>query len=165
MKKEIVFFVVLLFVVVIAVTIMTMSTSIKKSHKNNGESSEMNFVDEEFETAEDKIKEYNQSFGSNIGTDFDERDGNAVKAFINKVIEENNKANNDDKILLHFESWKGNADSNGDETSTQRVYNCIGDANSTYKLVVDEYTEEGKIKKVSIIWVSGTGYTRRPIQS
>ena len=123
----------------------------------NGETEKMPTNTEKVVLSEKQIEAYNKSFGPRTGTDEDKRNGENVKKFIEKIIETNNKTTNDDDlILLHFESWKGTADSNGDEESTKRVYDCIGDERSTYKIIVDEYTEDGKIKKVTIKWLSGT---------
>ncbi len=109
------------------------------------------------DTKQDEITRYNQSFGLKIGTDSDSRNGNSVKALVSKIMNENKKITNpDDLIILHFESYKGKADSDGSEESTQWVYDCIGDELSTYQIIVDEYTEEGKIKKLTIKWQSGT---------
>ena len=124
---------------------------------NNGENENLPTNTEKVVLSEKQIEAYNKSFGPRTGTDEDKRNGENVKKFIEKVIETNNKTTNDDDlILLHFESWKGTADSNGNEESTKSVYDCIGDERSTYKIIVDEYTEEGKIKNVTIKWLSGT---------
>lgn len=155
MKKGIIIAIVILLIIII-LAVLIFGFNKEGSNINLDGNSQQN-IEEQEESKEEKIKKYNQSFGSKIGTDSDTRNGNSVKSLVSKIMDQNRESTNmDDLIVLHFESWKGSADSNGSEESTQRIYECIGDEYSTYQIIVDEYTEEGKIKKLTIKWLDGT---------
>lgn len=120
---------------------------------------ENKIVDEEPQaiSEEEQIRKFNESFGAKIGSDNDKRNGTNVKNLLKKIINENNKyPTSADPIYVHFESWKGTADAEGTEGMTTRILDSIGDENSTYQIIVDEYTDAGRIKKITIKWVSGT---------
>ncbi len=83
--------------------------------------------------------------------------GDETKKLVSKIMAHNSGAEYlDDLIYMHFETWKGTADSTGDPDYEQLIYDSLGDDRSIYNIIVDEYTEAGTIKKITIKWKSGT---------